>query len=74
MAAVRLSDIFHFGFTQTQLDSCIAITLLSTDINHLQRVNVQDSDWHMRAIFLEESGHAQLFCDQSGAHRLDLKV
>src|ERR1700712_5760433 len=74
MSAVRLRDILYLGGAAAELDRDIVVTLLRTDIDDLQVIKMEDSDGHMRAVVLEDPGHTQLLCNQSGAHRLDLRV
>ena len=68
VAAIRLRHVLHLGAAPAELDRGVAVLLFRAGGDNLQAVEQQHGDGHMRAVVLEQPGHPQLLCQQSGAH------
>jgi len=70
VAALRLGDVLHLGLAIPDLHGGIAVLLLGARGDDLDLVEVQHGDRHMRAVILENPGHAELLGQQTGAEGL----
>src|SRR5690606_29717921 len=68
MAAQCPRHILDFGRARTELDGIIAMAVRRAMRDALTYVNGKNSHRNMCAVFRENPGHAQLFCDQSTTH------
>jgi hypothetical protein len=72
VAALRGGGPFGLGLASAKLDGGIAIPVGGALRHDLQAVQLQDRDRNLLAVCQEQPGHAQLFCDNSRAHRFAL--
>jgi hypothetical protein len=69
VAALSLADIANLALTSTKLERDVTVSILGTMGDDLTIVDPQHSDRHMFAGLAEDSGHSDLLCDHTGAHR-----
>ena len=60
MPLVRLRDVLDLCLAPSELDGGIAVLLFGAGSDNLQLVDMQNGDRHVRAVILEDPGHAQL--------------
>ncbi len=70
MFALRLGNVLLLCFARTELNRDVAVTISSTNRNHLTVFKCQDSDGHMATVLLEQAGHPDFLGDHACTHDL----
>ncbi len=68
MAALRFCHILDLGGPDAELQRGVAVTLLGAVGDHLAVVDAQHRDGDVVALVGEDTAHAELLRDQTGAH------